>query len=232
MPSRFIIYLTAILTCLWMVIFVAMASGLGGNFQGHGIQRMMTTAHLGLIHGYGAGVYQPGHNAITTFPLEPGDLILVHDPQGAYGHYTHAGLVLDPNRIVSQNLQDGISVESTFAVSTYQEIVVLRAPLPFMQRHAIAEHASQWIGQPFALVVHKRDQRYHSCTSLAWQAWHSQGIDLAPDRDLLLPDDLFDQRFVVFHDFKRGAAAKPERQTIPHAIPPFTQPSTQQTTAP
>jgi len=145
----------------------------------------------GLFHGYEAGrpaCARPA--AIDAGRLEPGDIIIGHNPHGLYGHWSHATLYLGQGQVLMQDITLGISAADLGSLSYYDEILIMRPAVPAALRAGAAQWARQLAGGVFNLSAHPRDLTQWTCAKSVWAAYHEQGVEVADGRFWMTPDSL------------------------------------------
>jgi len=184
----------AILYPLSLVLVVLWAAGdrspeepaplRGGAFARHFIA-------YGLFHGYEAGLPACARPAaIDAVLLEPGDIILGHNPHGLYGHWSHATLYLGSNQVLMQDITLGITMADLDSLAYYDEILIKRPAAPPAVRAQAAQWARQLVGGVFNLSAHPRDCSQWTCAKSVWAAYHEQGVEVADGRFWMTPDSL------------------------------------------
>lgn len=140
------------------------------------------------------GVGIPGSNAadFTTAKLEPGDIILGHNPATSWGYWTHASLYVGDGLVVETLLRRGVHLQPvTRFTYAYQGAAILRpkAP-PTVKARAVAIARAQ-LGKPYNLLSGRDVDRWFYCVRLAWYAYQQAGLDLDPAGGFwVTPDNL------------------------------------------
>jgi len=145
----------------------------------------------GLFHGDEAGrsaCARPA--AIDARLLEPGDIIIGHNPHGLYGYWSHATLYLGQDQVLMQDITFGITTADLGSLAYYDEILVKRPAAPAAMRAQAAQWARQLVGGVFNLSAHPRDLSQWTCAKSVWAAYREQGIEVADGRFWMTPDSL------------------------------------------
>jgi hypothetical protein len=160
----------------------------------------------GLFHGYEAGRPEcpyPAHLEVSL--LQPGDIILGHNPHAVYGHWSHATIYLGAHEVLMQNITQGIARGPAAGVDYYDELLVLRPEVPASKRLGAAAWAMRTTGGVFNLVAHPRDLSQWTCAKSVWAAYDQQGVTVADGRFWITPDALAGcPARVVEHRFGSG----------------------------
>lgn len=127
---------------------------------------------------------------IDATQLELADVIVAARAGTPYGYFSHVGVVTGPNQTLGQHPAYGIDLMPLDVLVDYDDIRVLRAALTPAQRGEVAAFARSLDGAPFHVLALKHDVHWWSCTKAVWAAYQRVGIDLAPERDLVAPDDI------------------------------------------
>jgi len=177
-------FLTALLVA-WVASYSgpAAARPLSGNWS--------ALRHL-LHHGFGAS-RRPARPLveIDAHGLRPGDVIVASQADSPYGYYSHVTAVVGPGDMLSHHVAFGIYSSSIRTLRGYDHVRVLRAEgLSTAQQHAVGEFLRELVGAKFQMLAHKRDPRWWNCAKSVWAAYMRVGIDLVPDRDFIVPDDI------------------------------------------
>ena len=161
----------------------------------------------GLFHGDEAG--RPAcawPAAIDAGLLEPGDIILGHNPHGVYGYWSHATLYLGQGQVLMQDITLGIATADLGSLTYYDEILITRPAAPAGLRMRAAQWARQLVGGVFNLSAHPRDLTQWTCAKSVWAAYRAQGVAVGDGRFWMTPDSLAaDSGTVVAHTFGRAA---------------------------
>jgi uncharacterized protein YycO len=133
--------------------------------------------------------------------LQPGDILLVANPTDRWWirypvFWSHIGIVTergvvdaarDPRGDAANSRPSWYSVEAVpyYGYQVAYDIIALRVKCPPEVRLAAARYADSKIGFPYSstyrqVAFSRRDTSHYSCASLMWQAYKTQGIDLAP----------------------------------------------------
>jgi hypothetical protein len=121
---------------------------------------------------------------------EPGDILLASRSGGGYGHFTHATAFIDRHRVLHHNVLFGIFRLPATQLVSYDHVRLLRPRLPRAARLRAAAFLSTLRGATFNLFATKHDPNLWHCAKSVWQAYAREGLDLAPGRTMIVPDDL------------------------------------------
>jgi len=145
----------------------------------------------GLFHGYEAGLPACSRPAVIDADLlEPGDIIIGHNPHGLYGHWSHATLYLGQDQVLMQDITLGITAADLGSLSYYDEILIKRPPVPAAVRARAARWARQLVGGVFNLSAHPADLTQWTCAKSVWAAYHELGVEVGDGRFWMTPDSL------------------------------------------
>ena len=146
--------------------------------------------HL-LRHGLG-GSFRAARPLVAIRPegLELGDVVVASHAESHYGYYSHVTAVIGPGRLLGHHVAYGIYATPLRDLRGYDHIRVLRAALEPAQQRSVADFLQRLVGARFHTLAHKRDPRWWNCAKSVWAAYLRVGIDLAPERDFILPDDI------------------------------------------
>lgn len=122
--------------------------------------------------------------------LLPGDIVLGSMSNGSYGYFTHATAFIGGEEVLGLNISYGIYPVRFTDLRGYKHIRVMRADLSASRRRVVAQYLRRLVGAVFQVTAHKRDPRVWTCAKAVWAAYQSIHIDLVPDRDFLVPDDI------------------------------------------
>ncbi|MFW5859098.1 MAG: hypothetical protein ACOCYP_03675 [Planctomycetota bacterium] len=145
----------------------------------------------------GTGTWTGTPVAIDPECLEPGDILLGARPGSPYGYWTHVALCLEPDLFLGQDLHAGFYLESLEQLlerrgiggPAYQHVKVMRVRCDPAVRRRAAAYGRTMLCTTFHTMAHKRDPRIATCATAVWKAYAREGIDLVPQRTLLVPSD-------------------------------------------
>jgi cell wall-associated NlpC family hydrolase len=144
-----------------------------------------------VLHGRLTGQERTGVLHIDAAGWEPGDIILCHNPDGAYGYWTHAALYVGRGMTVdASDFTQGVRLFLLERYEHYAEIAVLRPKVPDAVRTAAAIWCLEQVGKPYDPLAAPGDTQRTYCSKLVWDAYRSTGTTLVPSRPWLVPDDL------------------------------------------
>jgi uncharacterized protein YycO len=157
----------------------------------HESLRLMEATASELAHGHLTGVF-PGRRFRADFSiLEPGDILLCHNPHGGYGYWTHAVLYVGGGQAVdAYDFERGTELRRVEAYQKYAEVAVLRAKIPRERREQVAHWALAEVGKPYDPLSGLTDTRSQYCSKLIWQLYGKAGVELSPAQTWILPDQL------------------------------------------
>jgi hypothetical protein len=122
--------------------------------------------------------------------LELGDVIVAGHAGSTYGYFSHVSLITGPDQTLGQHPAYGIDLMPLATLVGYDDVRVLRAELSAAQRREVAAFVRGLDGAPFNVLALKEDAYWWNCSKVVWAAFRRVGIDLAPERDLVVPDDI------------------------------------------
>lgn len=140
--------------------------------------------------GYGTISSSVG-NDISFEGLEAGDVILGGYPGCAYGRFSHAAIYIGDGDVVEGYLDTGITLNSVKHFWDYSEVALLKVEAPEQVKLAAVEYVRQNEGGMFFPLAFKSGDRIWNCTTIIWQAYMLQGIDLDSVGDLWIAPDSF-----------------------------------------
>ncbi|KUK37143.1 MAG: hypothetical protein PWP44_228 [Thermacetogenium sp.] len=129
---------------------------------------------------FGTGDFGGTPNDLDLSLLEPGDILLGGNPGGSYGRYTHAGLYIGNNQVVTMYTASGIYLEPPTAYQRYQWAAILRVKASPAQKQAAVSYCRSQVGGAFFILTPKTENGLWYCSKLIWLAYLKQGIDLDP----------------------------------------------------
>ncbi|MGB4503351.1 MAG: YiiX/YebB-like N1pC/P60 family cysteine hydrolase [Syntrophaceticus sp.] len=138
---------------------------------------------------FGTGKFSSTPNNLDLSILEPGDILLGGNPGGSYGHYTHAGMYVGNNQVVTMYTSTGVRLEPSTAYLRYHWATVARVKASPQQKKEAVSYCRSQIGGPFFILTPKKEDGLWYCSKLIWFAYLKQGIDLDPFNSYwILPD--------------------------------------------
>mgnify|MGYP000897560676 CR=1 FL=1 len=138
---------------------------------------------------FGIGKFSSTPNSLDLSILEPGDVLLGGNPGGSYGHYTHAGMYVGNNRVVTMYTSTGVYLEQPAAYRRYHWAAVVRVKASPQQKKEAVSYCLSQVGSPFFILTPKTEDGLWYCSKLIWLAYLKQGIDLDPFNSYwVLPD--------------------------------------------
>ncbi|MFI5306373.1 MAG: hypothetical protein ACHQ53_03410 [Polyangiales bacterium] len=145
-----------------------------------------------LHHGLGLSPPRQARSPVRIDPtgLELADVVLASAAGNAYGHFSHATALMADGEVLGHNVLFGIFPMPLTDLEGYDHVRVLRAPLDAPRRREVARFLRTLPGAVFQLGARKGDARQWHCAKAVWAAFRRVGIDLAPDRDFIVPDDI------------------------------------------
>lgn len=155
-----------------------------------------TGSHVQAGH-LGVGKWDGVPNADPLPDLEPGDIILAHNPGAIWGHFIHAAIYAGEGQVVDTLLKQGVHLGSLQRYRYYTHAAVLKVNLaPEVKRQAV-EYARSLVGRPFFLLASRRGEQWFYCTKVVWWAYKQVGIDLDPRGGYwVVPDRLVEHPLV------------------------------------
>lgn len=147
------------------------------------------------------GVGTPGQNRFdfAAAGLEPGDIVLGHNPGSSWGHWTHAALYVGDGLVVDTLLRHGVYLDRVerFAYA-YQASGVLKVQLPPAVKQRAVDEAMAVLGRPFNLLSGRHQDGWFYCTQVVWYAYQRAGVDLDPAGGYwVVPDRFLDSGHVT-----------------------------------
>lgn len=136
-------------------------------------------------------------NHIDLSEAKPGDILLAGNSSAAYGHFTHAGIIVDTNMLLEGYADCGIVLAPASRYRNYDWACLLRVQVSEPQQSAAVVYALAQQGKTFYPGAFKPNEQLWNCTKLIWSAYRQVGVDLDPNRDLwITPDALYQSPFV------------------------------------
>lgn len=129
---------------------------------------------------FGTGQFSGTPNQLDLSQLQPGDILLGGNPGGSYGHYTHAGLYIGNNQVVTMYTASGVYLEKPTAYHRYQWAAIVRVKASPSQKRAAVSYCRSQVDSPFFILTPKTDNGLWYCSKLIWLAYLKEGIDLDP----------------------------------------------------
>lgn len=129
------------------------------------------------------GVGIPGANGFdfSTAALEPGDIILGHNPGNSWGYWTHAALYVGDGMVVDTLLRYGVHLERVDRFAhAYQRAGVLKISATPAEKAQAVRVARSLLGHPFNLLSGRHQAGWTYCTKVAWYAYDQAGVDIDP----------------------------------------------------
>ena len=142
---------------------------------------------------FGTGNFSSTPNNLDLSILEPGDILLGGNPGGSYGHYTHAGIYIGNNRVVTMYTSTGVYLEPPSAYHRYHWAAVGRVKASPQQKKEAVSYCRSQVGSPFYILSPKAEDGLWYCSKLIWYAYLKQGIDLDPLNSYWVLPDAFVQ---------------------------------------
>lgn len=151
---------------------------------GHSVSKEILRGHLD-------GKFQGRANNADFQKLEPGDILLGHSQNGAYGFWTHAAIYVGHRQIVDAvDFPKGTVARDVSVYRNFDDVEFLRLSASRTVRTRIAHDAMQEVGKPYNLSSGLSDSHSFYCSKLIWLMCAKEGIFLCPPRTWVLPDDL------------------------------------------
>jgi uncharacterized protein YycO len=150
----------------------------------HSVSREILKGHLD-------GKFQGQPNDADFSQLEPGDVLLGHSQDGAYGFWTHAAIYVGNGNIVDAvDFPKGTVSRDVFVYRNFDDVEFLRLHADKKVRSRIAQHAIKQVGKPYSLSSSLNDSHSFYCSKLIWFLCQQEGVVLCQPRTWVLPDDL------------------------------------------
>jgi hypothetical protein len=144
-----------------------------------------------LIRGNLSGWHNGPQAPVDFHIAEPGDIILCHNPHGAYGYWTHAVLYVGHEQVVDANdFSRGTVLWSANPYRNYDEVILLRPKVPVKLRQKASQAAYEEIGKPYDPLGSLQDVHSTYCSKLIWQSYAKVGVHLCAARGWVLPGDI------------------------------------------
>ena len=144
-----------------------------------------------IIKGHFNGTYHGIPNGAHFDSLKMGDIILLHNPDGAYGYWTHAALYVGAGRTIDANdFSKGTVLNYLSVYQSYDELAIYRPRLPNSLKRRVASVAVRSLGTPYNPFTTIRDQNSEYCSKLIWNSFSMCGVKLCPSNEWIVPDDL------------------------------------------
>lgn len=129
--------------------------------------------------------------AVDFKTAEPGDIVLYHNPYGAYGYWTHAVLYVGQNQVVASNdFAQGTILQDVKCYRNYDEALLLRPKVARKLRQEAVLVARSKIGTPYDPLGSLQDIHSAYCSKLIWQSYEGVGVRLCAESSWVLPDQL------------------------------------------
>lgn len=134
-----------------------------------------------ILHGQiGTGMWNGVQDKVDLSQLEPGDIILGHNPGCSWGYYTHATLYLGDGQVMETLLTTGVQPISINRYRDYTSAAVLSVNLPREVKEQAVRNARSLQGRPFLLLAPRGESGWFYCTKAVWWAYKQAGYDLDP----------------------------------------------------
>lgn len=140
---------------------------------------------------FGVGNFSGTPNNLDLSVLEPGDIILGGNPGASYGHYSHAGMYVGNNQVVTMYTTTGVYLEQPAAYHRYQWAAVARVTAEAQQKKEAVSYCRSQVGAPFFILTSKAEDGLWYCSKLIWFAYWKQGLDLDPFNSYWVIPDAF-----------------------------------------
>ncbi|WAH38751.1 YiiX/YebB-like N1pC/P60 family cysteine hydrolase [Alicyclobacillus dauci] len=133
-----------------------------------------------------------GPKASVDFHIaEQGDIILCHNPHGAYGYWTHAVLYVGNEQVIdATDFSRGTKLQSVNNYRDYDEVMILRPKVPVKLRREAAQVARKEVGIPYDPLGFLGDIHSVYCSKLVWQVYSKVGVQLCAVHGWVLPDHI------------------------------------------
>lgn len=105
---------------------------------------------------FGIGEFSSTSNNLDLSVLEPGDIILGGNPGGSYGHYTHAGIYVGNNQVVTMYTSTGVRLEHPTAYHRYHWAAIGRVRANPQQKKRLYPTAAPRLEHPFISLAQKQ----------------------------------------------------------------------------
>jgi len=143
------------------------------------------------IHGHLNGEFSGHRSRFPIASLEPGDILLFHNRNGAYGYWTHAAVYAGGGQAVdSYDFTEGTRLTPVGAYQNYDKTEVLRVKATKYVRLAAAAMARRQVGVPYDPFEPLSDRHSQYCSKLVWVAYEAEGVTLCRQKAWVVPDDL------------------------------------------
>lgn len=173
------------------LLFAAASLSPHSEILRHDSLRLLQVTATELAHGHLTGVFPGGRFTADFSVLEPGDILLCHNPDGGYGYWTHAVLYVGAGQAVdAYDFERGTQLRRVEAYRNYAEVAVLRAKMPAEKRAQLAHWALAEVGKPYDPFSGLTDTHSQYCSKLIWQLYGKAGVKLCEERTWILPDQL------------------------------------------
>lgn len=180
-------YLVVIMFSLVYAIFLHKSD----LFSPSSFQLVESTARE-LSHGHMNGTFTGHVLTLDERLLEPGDILLCHNPGGSYGYFTHSVLYVGKGRAVDAfDFEKGTKLMPLTEYRRYGEVDVLRVKAHAAIRNAAAITAEAAAGKGYDPFASVHDTHTEYCSKLIWHTFAEQGVVLCPAKGWVLPDDLY-----------------------------------------
>lgn len=151
---------------------------------GHSLSREILKGHL-------EGKFQGQPSGADFHKLEPGDILLGHNQNGAYGFWTHAAIYVGHGQIVdAMDFPKGTVARDVSIYRNFDDVEFLRLTASKEVRRRVAHNAVQEVGKPYSLSSGLNDSHSFYCSKLIWLVCEREGILLCQPHTWVLPDDL------------------------------------------
>ncbi|MCL6549309.1 MAG: hypothetical protein K6T30_10435 [Alicyclobacillus sp.] len=153
--------------------------------------RFAATVVTEVMNGHLSGEAPARPNHADFSILQPGDVIVCHNPEGSYGYWTHAVLYTgDGKAMDSCDFVYGTTLMPLAKYHHYAQVLILRPHLPTSARRAVVQTALRETGKPYDPFEPLSDRHSQYCTKLIWQVFRAHGLPVCPAKRWLVPDDL------------------------------------------
>jgi uncharacterized protein YycO len=181
---------------LYLVVIAAMlcltlAWGRSDLLNKDGVGLILSTAQE-VAHGRLNGVFPGRFLHLDARVLEPGDILVCHNPGGSYGYWTHAVIYTGHGFTVDAfDFLRGTALRPLSEYGRYAEAAVLRVKVSPELRQKAAQNALREVGKSYDPFSSLSDPHSEYCSKLIWRVYKNQGIELCRPKPWVLPDDLY-----------------------------------------
>lgn len=151
-----------------------------------------------MLQGRLTGEHHGADLPVDMSRAEPGDIILCHNPRGAYGYWTHAVLYVGQGQAVdAYDFSRGTVLQDVNHYRHYDEVEIARPNLGRKLREKAAAFARRQVGTPYDPLSPLHDTHSAYCSKLIWEAYANVGVPLFKTKGWITPDEVAESPILI-----------------------------------